>query len=171
MYFKLLNKDGNLGFQDFIIDKISGKQPVQKSSPVQKFTPIEPIIPKEEKVHTDVLANIVSAPQSLSIPDANMIVPPEETYVAPTESNIPDWLKESTNLQSLPVSSETTTDDISIPENIISEESIAVSSLESNEKEKIDNPILITEDIASPIPEENIDTSSESSMPDWLKGT
>jgi hypothetical protein len=124
-----LNKDGNLGFQDFIIDKISGKQPVQKSSLTQKPIPVDSIIPKENKPHTDVLANIVSEPQPFSIPDTKTIVSPEEVYVPPTESTIPDWLKESTSLQSSLAPSETTIkDSISIPENIMSEENIDTST-------------------------------------------
>lgn len=173
VYFKLLNRDGNLGFQDFIIDKISGKQPEKKSSPISKPISTESIIPKGEKTHTDVLANIVSEPQVVSMPDTTIIAPPEEAYVAPTESTIPDWLKESTSLQSSPTSSEATiTGPVSIPEDIVSEENVSVNLPESNKEDNIDNPLLsVTENITPSVSEENIDASSESSMPDWLKGT
>lgn len=158
IYFKLLNRDGNLGFQDFIIDKISGKQPIKKSSVSTSVAP-EPISTyKEEKPHTDVLANIVSEPQPLSIPDTKTIVSPEENYIAPTESTIPDWLKESTSLQSSPTIEATT-----------QAENIFIPSGEYNKNETEDNPISTTENITTSISETSIDISSESGIPDWLK--
>lgn len=165
VYFKVLNRDDNLGFQDFIIDKISGKQPVKKSASVS----VQPIpLKKEEKSQVDILTNIAPNISSISIPDVKAIESvtnsSQESYVPPVESTIPDWLKESTNLVSSPTES-------TIPENLVLEENFLKSSIETDGEKNTDDGIIETKNIPSLISENTANISSESGIPDWLKGS
>lgn len=155
VYFKVFNRDGNLGFQDFIIDRMAGKKPVQKPSFVQPV-PAEPIVPlrREEKPQMDILANIASSSQVSDTPKEEITEPspeaPSETPVT-QESNIPDWLKESTSL-----SSRSETENIVVPlETAPSEEIEAVPPSETG----------------TPADTASKSEDSVPGLPDWLKGT
>lgn len=119
VYFKVFNRDSNLGFQDFIIDKISGKKPNQKSVPNQAVQPGGVSVKKEEKPSVDVLANIATSNEATNTANVDRIESPMESgVVAPAspvgETTIPDWLKESTSLGSLTH----TEDSASVSENV-----------------------------------------------------
>lgn len=156
VYFKVFNKDQNLGFQDFIIDKMSGKRPAEKSIFVQPV-PSEPMIPvqKPEKPQLDVLADIAPSSQAADI--AKTDIPEHFTEPAigiplsSSEPTIPDWLKESTSLGSQ------------------SETESTVPPFESAPPEENELPSFTGDEVqGSIIPESE---SSTSGLPDWLHGT
>lgn len=156
----MLNRDENLGFQDFIIDKISGKKSIPKS-PSLSSTPIESaVIQKEETPLVDVLANIPLNNQTESISPRETIISPTESTIAsssPSMENatIPDWLKESTSL-----GSHIDAEDITpLSEDILSEESQTI--------EDIPVPIVLDNTIAS---EDTASLPNVPDLPDWLKG-
>lgn len=156
----MLNRDENLGFQDFIIDKMSGKKPISKPSFVSS-TPIESVvIQKEETPLVDVLANIPSDNQTESILLRETITPPAESTIVPASplmesTTIPDWLKESTSL-----GSHTDIEEIApLSEDILPEESQTIEDI----------PVPIVSD--TPIVSEDTDSlPNVSDLPDWLKG-
>jgi len=151
VYFKLFNKDSNLGFQDFIIDKISGKESPEEASYIPPVVTETVSSKKEEEIpQADVLANIVSDGQPTITPESSS--ESMTTVSAPSVENatIPDWLKESTSLVS-----HTNTE-----EEIVSEETPMPTSV----------PEEVQADTI-PVPE-NIETLvTTSDIPDWLKGT
>lgn len=158
VYFKISNKDENIGFQDFIIDRISGKTPAHPTSSSYEGAPIQ----KEERPQMDVLANIASTPRETSSENTqSQEVSPELVSEVSTPSvtesaTIPDWLKESTSL----VSSAETVEPPSTPPESLPEESTEseIPSLSLEEK----TPSL-EETRESP-------SSTDSGIPDWLKG-
>ena len=160
IYFKVFNKDENLGFQDFIIDKMAGKKSVEKPSFIPPVAPIETsIIKKEEKPQVDVLASIAPTSQSLNVSSSDETNASSEMTLTPslppTEASIPSWLKESTSLSS---------------ESIVDE---AVSPANENApaaKEDIIVPEVPVESIDS-VSDTIVDNSSSAGLPDWLKGS
>ena len=160
VYFKAFNKDENLGFQDFIIDKMAGKKSVEKPSFVPSVSSVEtPVIKKEERPQVDVLASIAPATQSLNTSSSDETKISNESIstpsLPPTEASIPSWLKESTSL-----SSESTTDEVGSPNS----EDAPV------EKEDAIIPEVPVESV-DPVPETSINDSSSAGLPDWLKGS
>lgn len=152
VYFKVFNKDQNLGFQDFIIDKMSGKRPVEKSIFVQPVPP-EPMVPvqREEKPQVDVLANIAPTSQMADVMKTETVESAIEVPLSPIEATIPDWLKESTSLGSQ------------------SETESTVPSFESAPPEESEVPPFAGDEVqGSAIPESG---SNASGLPDWLHGT
>lgn len=95
IYFKISNKDGNIGFQDFLIDKMSGKKP----TPSQPIPFVTPSAPKQENVQRDVLADVVQE-HPTTIPAVEIPAIQEKMTIepSPTEATIPDWLKASTTM-------------------------------------------------------------------------
>ena len=105
VYFKVFNRDENIGFQDFIIDKISGKRPTEKPF-ISDITPLQREVydKKEEPSQTAVPASVVmdtaNMEASVAEQEKSFHDPLSETLSVSSENSaaIPDWLKESTNL-------------------------------------------------------------------------
>ena len=156
VYFKLFNKDSNLGFQDFIIDKISGKESPEEISYVPPVV-TETVSPKKEEEipQTDVLANIVSDNQSIVIPESSDESVTTLSVSSVENATIPDWLKESTSLVS-----HTNTEE-------------EVTSEKTPASEKTPVPASVPEEVqvdTTSVPE-NLETPVVTSdVPDWLKG-
>ncbi len=104
VYFKIFNKDENIGFQDFIIDKLSGKKPAGKDPHFDISTLSDSMPPRrEENTQKDILANIssVQVPSPVSpIDTASPSIESESAVSVAPEPTIPDWLKQSTSLSS-----------------------------------------------------------------------
>lgn len=164
IYFKIKNKDENLGFQDFIIDKMSGKSPIQSPSFNPSASAPSIVVPEEEKNPAlDVLASIAPDNQIESTSETESVESDMIPSSLPAENaTIPDWLKESTSL-----SSHSDTEGVSLT----SEDSIPASEetpLEDNQA-----PDFIPEAIPDTMngsSEANISSEAASDLPDWLKG-
>lgn len=158
-YFKVFNKDNNLGFQDFIIDRISGKH----STPTPPVSVATTPVPKAEKPPVDVLANITPDHPIMDrrVEESPVVSPEPEPETTPSlveeNTTIPDWLKQSTSLDS-EISSGPQED----------ENSAKVHSPEQALETTED-----TQDIFVPVPtdtESIVPESADSGIPDWLKG-
>lgn len=160
LLFKILNKDTNIGFQDFIIDKLSGKKPAQTPSFVPPTIVKEPApIKREETQQHDVLANIAPVQKTeVDTPAMSTRESSHEDVVMPqkpmAEATIPDWLRESTSLSSQ--ASEVTP---AIPEPVI-EAPIA----EIPTAPEVPEPVVVPEETPVPVAGDVPD------LPDWLKG-
>lgn len=136
---------------------MSGKKSIQKTPAYSAPTDATPP-KKEEKPYVDVLANI-----SPSVNQTSYVPHVEEVSVAvtssaPTEASIPDWLKESTMLNTNDHSEElsTPTTEVSIPVEIDHPVSSAILDVTP------DNGVPMQEDINT--------QPTASDLPDWLKG-
>lgn len=173
MYFKVFNKDENLGFQDFIIDKMSGKKPVGKPSFVpppspERVTPVQ----VEEKPPLDVLADIAPKNQIETIPMKDVGASFEESETIPASplaesTTIPDWLKESTSLSSHSLEEDTapTTEDIpseEAQETPFIPEELPDTTILVPEEQKIEN--------TEPTEETTVSTDDMSGLPAWMQG-
>lgn len=152
VYFKIFNKNDNIGFQDFIIDKMSGKKS-QKPSPNQSSHIETAPVQKEEK-QIDVLANITPNGHETTDNGESSVesVPPS----SPSEATIPDWLKESTSLISH------NPEDTAIPEDTPLEENSAPLTPPFLSDVRNTPVVLVPEDAnAVTVPD----------LPDWLKAS
>ncbi len=151
-----MNKDANIGFQDFIIDRLSGKQPVQKSSFASPIVNESIPVKREEVKQHDILANIAPIQKTTDAPVMSTRESFQEDIVAQqkpvTDAVIPDWLRESTSL-----SSHTTQEVPAIPEVVVE--------------------VPVVETVSAPEPPVPIEVPQEPSLsaevpelPDWLKG-
>ena len=103
IYFKISNKDSNIGFQDFIIDALSGKKSTP-ASPSISHTVDSSVSQKTEPVARDILANMAQsdvAPVIQSVESSpsqlpEALLPPD--VVPQSVTAIPDWLRASTSL-------------------------------------------------------------------------
>lgn len=164
VYFKVSSKEENIGFQDFLIERIFGK-----GETGEKTFSVEPkvVVPKE-----DLLANLAPMVEEKKTVETNdfVVAPPAFTqtpsFVAPepapvsettvsSDTGIPDWLKQTTTL-----ASEETAATIATPE---------VPSF--SEASEVATPTYDEPTPAATEPVSDATTSDDSSIPDWLKGT
>lgn len=173
IFFKIMNKNGSLGFQDFIIERVFGKgkqspppanvpRPAPIVIPTPVVTPTAPIVaptietlPFSPRQNTDLLGSISRESPAISIENPRPVLTPVTPAIDPMTSlgvapaqevaaDIPDWLKSTTDrLTSVP------------------------------EAESVPEPV--TEDIFANIPESQIPpsmgTPPESELPSWLVGS
>lgn len=129
IYFKIVNKDDNLGFQDFIIDKMSGKKSSEGPSYKDSISSSVDIPLQKAKIPPlDVLADIAPSIQTSSqvpnIDEEITTVPQSPISVLPIEASVPDWLKASTTL-----SSQLNTEDTGVQSEVVPEETIPRESV------------------------------------------
>jgi hypothetical protein len=168
IYYKISNKNENLSFQDFIIEKFFGGDyngANSHESRANATLPVAPVVatekaPEAEKVEQkDPLASVVeAAPVAISTeaPQAPESVPQAEVTPAPEMnqevSDVPDWLKNSTYTP--PVSQESESENASVVE----------ATLEPAPQSDIPDWLKGGEAFATLTPEPKKDD-----IPDWLK--
>lgn len=161
LLFKILNKDTNIGFQDFIIDKLSGKQPPEQTPSFVPPTVVKEPAPikREETQQHDVLANITPIQKTeVDTPAMSTRELSHEDVVTPqkpmAEATIPDWLRESTSL-----SSQTSEVAPATPEPVIEAPITEIPTAP-----EVPEPVAVPEEtpvsVAGEVPD----------LPDWLKG-
>lgn len=168
IYYKISNKNENLSFQDFIIEKFFGGDYNGANSHESRASaalPVAPVVatekaPEAEKVEQkDPLASVAeAAPVAISTeaPQAPESVPQAEATPAPEmnqeASDVPDWLKNSTYTP--PVSQESESENAPVVE----------ATLEPAPQSDIPDWLKGGEAFATPTPEPKKDD-----IPDWLK--
>lgn len=88
-WYKIQSKDDNLGFQDFVIDRLANKEPkTQDVSPV-----VAPVVETKEEKIAEIDPLKTYTPPTTEIKENNETI---ETS-APTDAVVPDWLKPTTD--------------------------------------------------------------------------
>lgn len=88
VWYKIQSKDDNLGFQDFVIDRLANKEPKNTETPM-----VAPIVEtkKEEKVEEIDPLKTYTPPAETTPTVDPLKTEPETTEI------IPDWLKPANN--------------------------------------------------------------------------
>ncbi|MDD4151215.1 MAG: PKD domain-containing protein, partial [Candidatus Gracilibacteria bacterium] len=103
IYYKMTNKDENLGFQDFIIEKTSGGRSREKQSDI--LSSIDESIFSTDKEEKEIKEDKIEEKQ--------------ETKVPTTEEKIPDWLAGTMNSFSSNGNENTQTEEKEVKEDLI----------------------------------------------------
>lgn len=186
VFFKVVNRNGSLGFQDFIIERVFGKgspsvpptvvpKPV---TPIAPVTPVVPVAPIAPAAPVDVLGTVAPAPVAMPEirPVLTPVTPPVdpmatiETPAASVEAEIPDWLKSTTDrlTTEAPVvetpETETVAADVApaVPE--VTEAPVTPESPLASISEETVSVAVPTEPEVAPI-------ASEPELPSWLVGS
>lgn len=175
MYYRVANRDENVGFQDFIIDKTSFKKTEKQKEATQEKvndTLNEDILGDSLNTKEDVQISPVSDPLAESVNSSPVSKTPEDT--PPTQ--VPDWLAgnfSSDDTLDTPVKEVEETEPIVsqvLPEEVPLVEETTQAPEE--EKQNPDTKKEIEENYATPETQElAVDETQieESHIPDWLK--
>lgn len=173
VYFKASNKDDNLGFQDFIIDKFSGKHPGSKPSSSQPVSTAPAWSPEKEQktsAPVDVLANIPSDRQTPKEEEKKAPFVSEETEsgmssFAKESASIPDWLKQSTALGSLDQEAGEAMEKLEMET-----EKPIPSAQSADESAALTPEVPSLPTASSEVTAEAPSVPEDTGIPDWLKG-
>ncbi|MDD3646768.1 MAG: PKD domain-containing protein [Candidatus Gracilibacteria bacterium] len=189
IYYKVVNKNKNLSFQDFIIDKTKYKSEEENadilSTDIKKEEPVSTEIFFEEETEKSETRE-EEAPSWITgvskEKQAESIVK-QDTKKETGEDNIPSWLKGADEVvydkKIIKEEKEQTKDTETIQEEIHTEEKVPdwLKGSFTEQEEKVEEKPVETKEIEKKVEEpkeenlEEITKVEEEKVPDWLKGS